>query len=104
MTALVAGGAGYSGSLMTLSLLEAGEKVVVIDNLWSGVRCAIPAAGNLVVGDIGGSALTAGLIRQHGVNAIIHFAGSIVGNDPVKHHSALSRARSIRGGRFWENC
>ncbi len=75
---LVTGGAGFIGSHMVLELLDAGERVVVIDNLSTGVRWSVPAAAPLVVGDVGDRALTAQVIREHGVDAIIHFAGSLV--------------------------
>jgi len=75
---LVTGGAGFIGSHMALELLDAGERVVVIDNLSTGVRWSVPAAAPLVVGDVGDRALTAQVIREHGVDAIIHFAGSLV--------------------------
>ena len=40
---LVTGGAGYIGSHMTLALLAAGERPLVIDDLSTGLRCAVPA-------------------------------------------------------------
>ena len=78
MSILVTGGAGYIGSHMVLELVDAGERVVVLDNLSTGFRWAVPEAATLVVGDIGDEALVADLIAAHGVTAIIHFAGSIV--------------------------
>lgn len=78
MSILVTGGAGYIGSHMVLELVDAGERVVVLDNLSTGFRWAVPEAATLVVGDIGDEALVAELIAAHSVTAIIHFAGSIV--------------------------
>ena len=78
MTILVTGGAGYIGSHMVLELLDAGEKVVVLDNLSTGFRWAVPEAATLVVGDVGDQDLVRTLVKKHGINAIIHFAGSIV--------------------------
>jgi UDP-glucose 4-epimerase len=78
MAILVTGGAGYIGSHMVLELLDAGEKVVVLDNLTTGFRWAVPAAAELVVGDIGDEALLRDTFRRHSIEAIIHFAGSIV--------------------------
>ncbi len=78
MTVLVTGGAGYIGSHMVLELIEAGEKVVVLDNLSTGFRWAVSPQATLVEGDIGDVALVKSLIAQHGVTSIIHFAGSIV--------------------------
>jgi len=78
MSVLVTGGAGYIGSHMVLALLDAGESVVVIDNLTTGFRWAVPPAATLVVGDAGDQDLVRAVIRKHKVEAIIHFAGSIV--------------------------
>jgi UDP-glucose 4-epimerase len=78
MTVLVTGGAGYIGSHMVWELLDSGEKVVVIDNLSKGFDWAVAPEALLVQGDVADSALVGGLIREHGVDSIIHFAGSIV--------------------------
>jgi UDP-glucose 4-epimerase len=78
MTILVTGGAGYIGSHMVLELLDAGERVVVLDNLSTGFRWAVPEAACLVVGDAGDQDLVRTLVKKHSITAIIHFAGSIV--------------------------
>ena len=78
MTILVTGGAGYIGSHMVLELIDAGERVVVVDNLSTGFRWAVPAAAELVVGDVGDDELVRSVLKRHGIDAIIHFAGSIV--------------------------
>ncbi len=78
MSVLVTGGAGYIGSHMVLELLEAGEQVVVLDNLTTGFRWAVPGGVPLIVGDAGDTALVEKLVADHSVEAIIHFAGSII--------------------------
>jgi UDP-glucose-4-epimerase len=78
MTVLVSGGAGYIGSHMVWKLLDAGEDVVVVDRLSTGFDWAVPAEAELVVGDIADQDLIEATIRRRGVEAIIHFAGSIV--------------------------
>jgi UDP-glucose 4-epimerase len=83
MSVLVTGGAGYIGSHMALALLDAGERVVVVDNLSTGFRPAVPATATLVVGDVADSALISRIILEHSIEAIIHFAGSIVVPDSV---------------------
>lgn len=78
MAVLVTGGAGYIGSHMVYALADAGEDVVVLDNLTTGFWWAIAPQAKLVEGDIGDEALVAELARDHKFDAIIHFAGSIV--------------------------
>lgn len=78
MSVLVTGGAGYIGSHMVLELVDAGEDVVVVDNLSTGFRWAVAPQAKLVVGDIADIDLVRKTIDAHRVTAIIHFAGSIV--------------------------
>ncbi len=78
MSVLVTGGAGYIGGHMVLALLDAGESVVVLDNLSTGFRWAVPEAATFVEGDFGDAALVATVIAEHGVDAVAHFAAKIV--------------------------
>ena len=78
MAVLVTGGAGYIGSHMVWELLDAGEDVVVLDRLSTGFDWAVPPEARLVVGDIAEIALVRSIVRRHAIDAIIHFAGSIV--------------------------
>jgi UDP-glucose 4-epimerase len=84
MTVLVTGGAGYIGSQMVNELRDAGESVVVLDNLSTGHRWAVPDGVPFVVGETGDQPLVSKLIRDHGVSEIIHFAASIVVPDSVR--------------------
>lgn len=83
MSVLVTGGAGYIGSHMVLDLLDAGEDVVVLDNLSTGFRWAVPDGVRFVAGDAGDQQLVFKLIAMHRIEAIIHFAGSIVVPDSI---------------------
>jgi UDP-glucose 4-epimerase len=78
MTVLVTGGAGYIGSHMVHALVEARESVVVIDNLSTGFSTFLPEGVPLFIGDAGDENLVEGVIAQHGIESIIHFAGSVV--------------------------
>ncbi len=78
MTVLVTGGAGYIGSHMVLELLDAGESVIVLDNLSTGFRWAVDPRATLIVGDMGDQPLVETVMRLHGVDAVIHFAAKIV--------------------------
>ena len=77
MTVLVTGGAGYIGSHMVHALVDAGESVVVIDNLSTGFSAFLPDGVPLFIGDAGDENLVEGVIAQHGIDSIIHFAKSL---------------------------
>lgn len=83
MSVLVTGGAGYIGSHMALELLDAGEKVVVLDNLSTGLSWAVPKGATFVRGDVGNQGVVRRVLESHAIEAIIHFAGSIVVPDSV---------------------
>jgi UDP-glucose 4-epimerase len=83
MAVLVTGGAGYIGSHMVLALCDRGQDVVVLDNLSTGFAWAIDPRAKLFEGDIGDEALVERIIKLHQVDAVVHFAGSIVVPDSV---------------------
>ena len=83
MTILVTGGAGYIGSHMVHELTDAGEPVVVLDNLSTGFRFLIPGSVPFVSGSTGDRDLIKKTIERHGVTAIIHFAASVVVPDSI---------------------
>src|SRR5437016_11588034 len=108
MTILVTGGAGYIGSHMVYALVAAGERVVVLDNLSTGFDWAVSPDAELVVGETGDQALVASTIKRHGIEAIIHFAASLVVPESVgnplgyyKNNTVNSRALiecAVQGG------
>lgn len=91
MTVLITGGAGYIGSHMVHELADAGEPVVVLDNLSTGFRFLIPASVPFIAGSTGDRPLVAEIITRHRISAIIHFAASIVVpesvSDPLGYYS-----------------
>lgn len=78
MTILVTGGAGYIGSHMVYALVDAGERVVVLDDLSTGFDWAVSPAALLVRGNAGDRTLVARLIAEHAIDSIIHFAASVI--------------------------
>lgn len=108
MTVLVTGGAGYIGSHMVLRLADAGQAVVVLDNLTTGFDWAIDHRATFVQGNAGDMELVGKLIAEHGITEIVHFAGSIVVpesvSDPLKYYAnntATSRnliEAAVKGG------
>ncbi|MFZ3034513.1 MAG: NAD-dependent epimerase/dehydratase family protein, partial [Parvibaculum sp.] len=100
MSILVTGGAGYIGSHMVIDLLSAGEEVVVIDNLSTGFEWAVQVPDKLIVGDIADETLVARILAEHEVEAVIHFAGSIIVPesvvDPLKYYlNNTAKSRSL---------
>ncbi|MFJ5487046.1 UDP-glucose 4-epimerase GalE [Hansschlegelia beijingensis] len=84
MTVLITGGAGYIGSHMVLALRDAGESVVVLDNLSTGFREAVPGDVPLVVGDVADRALVLELAATHAIDAVVHFAARISAPESVR--------------------
>ena len=81
---LVTGGAGYIGSHAVLALRDAGWKVAVIDDLSSGTREIVPPDVPFFEGNIADRALVGRVLRDEGIGAIMHFAGSIVVPESVE--------------------
>ncbi len=84
-TVLVTGGAGYIGSHAVLALKDAGHSPVVIDNLTTGFRWAIPDDVPFHEGDIADGGFVDSILRDHRVEAIMHFAGSIIVPESVEN-------------------
>lgn len=89
-TVLVTGGAGYIGSHVVRQLGEAGDSVIVLDNLSTGFRSAV-THGTLVVGDTGDRETVLQLLKNHPVTAILHFAAHTVVpesvSNPLKYYA-----------------
>jgi UDP-glucose 4-epimerase len=118
MSILVTGGAGYIGSHMVHELVDAGERVVVLDNLSTGFDWAVAKDAPLILGDTGDQDSVAEIIREHNVHSIIHFAAWLVVPDSVqnplgyyKNNTVSSRAlietavnRGVRQFVFSSTC
>ncbi len=97
---LVTGGAGYIGSHAILALKDAGWRPVVIDNLTTGFRWAVPGDVPFVEGDIEDAPLLAKIIADHDIGAIMHFAGSIIVPESVEnplkyYHNNTAKSRAL---------
>ena len=90
MAILVTGGAGYIGSHTAHELIRAGYDVVVLDNLVTGYRAAVPEGARFYQGDIRDIAFLDSLFEKEKIDAIIHFAAfSLVGesvSNPLKYY------------------
>ena len=87
---LVTGGAGYIGSHAVLALKDGGYSPVVLDDLTTGARDAVPRDVPFHLGDVADRELVAGILGEHAVTSVMHFAGSIsVGESvlaPLKYY------------------
>jgi UDP-glucose 4-epimerase len=81
-TVLVTGGAGYIGSHTCLQLIEAGRRVIILDDL---SNCAPPSldGGEVVIGNVADAATVTRLLRQHRVTTVIHLAAKTNAADSV---------------------
>jgi UDP-arabinose 4-epimerase len=84
MNILVTGGAGYIGSHAAKALANAGHNPVVLDNLNRGHKEAVKW-GPLVIGDIGDRPLVAATLRQHRIDAVLHFAAYAYVGESMSH-------------------
>ena len=81
---LVTGGAGYIGSHVVKQLGTMNERVVVLDNLYSGFRQSV-LHGELIIGDTGDTELVDRILSQHKVETILHFAAHTVVPESVEN-------------------
>jgi UDP-glucose 4-epimerase len=109
MNILVTGGAGYIGSHMAKVLLARGDEVWVLDNLSTGHAAAAPS-GRLVEANIRDRAVVEKVLREHKIEAVIHFAASaLVGEsvaDPAKYYqnnvvSTCELLEAMRAAGVW---
>lgn len=84
MHILVTGGAGYIGSVVARQLIEAGEKVIVYDNLSHGYRAAVPQGATFIEGDVSDSARLDDVLQRFPVKAAMHFAALIESGESMK--------------------
>ena len=109
---LVTGGAGYIGSHMVLALLDAGHSPLILDDFSTGHEQLVPVGVPVIRGNVGDREVTDRLFADHKIDAVAHFAASIVVPesvaDPLKYYlnNTVSTARLIKAcvnagvGRF----
>jgi UDP-glucose 4-epimerase len=109
---LVTGGAGYVGSVSAAAFMAAGHDVVVLDDLTTGHRAAVPAGATLHVGTYADADSLGRLLESERIEAILHCAArSLVGEsirDPSKYYrdnvaggvALLEAARAARVERI----
>ncbi len=103
-TVLVTGGAGYIGSHAVLALRDAGHAPVVLDNVSTGFAEAVPEGVPLEIGDVGDRVFVAEVLKRHGAQAVMHFAGSIVVSASVTDPTSYYRNNTAASLSLIEAC
>lgn len=101
---LVTGGAGYIGSHIVLALLDAGRRVVVLDDLSSGRREQVPGEADFIEADVGDATALDACIDRHDVEAVIHTAGSIIVSESVEQPLQYYDNNTAKSGVLIDAC
>jgi len=100
---LVTGGAGYIGSHVARQLAEAGENVVVLDDLSTGFRQAV-LYGELVVGNTGDEACLDRLFSRFDIDTVMHFAAHTIVPESVANPLKYYRNNTAASRTLLEKC
>jgi UDP-glucose 4-epimerase len=103
MKVLVTGGAGYIGSVTVEQLIEAGEEVVVFDNLYQGHRAAVHPDAVFVQGDLADKTAVANLLQEHRPDGIMHFASHTLVGESVEKPFLYLRDNVVNALNLLEN-
>ena len=101
---LIAGGAGYVGSHAVLAFREAGYPVVVLDDLSTGHRSAVPDGAAFVEGDAGDPARVGAVVAEHGITTVAHFAASASVPESVADPLKYYRNNTAAGANLIQAC
>jgi UDP-glucose 4-epimerase len=104
MSVLVTGGAGYIGSHMVYGLVDRGESVIVLDNLSTGNRSLVSERAVLVEGEVADASLVKQLVKDHSIDAVIHFAGSIIVPESVEKPLAYYANNTMASCVLMDTC
>lgn len=97
MRILVTGGAGYIGSIVVEHLVEAGEEVVVLDDLSQGHREAVHPRAAFVQGSVSDYALLDNLFRTYAFDGVMHFASRTLVGESMEHPFLYLRDNVVGG-------
>jgi len=75
VTWLVTGGAGYIGAHVVRALRADGSRVIVVDDLSTGSKERVPTDVELVEGSVLDTDVLTEVLRDHGVQGVVHMAG-----------------------------
>lgn len=95
-TFLITGGAGYIGSHVAWACVDAGHKIVVLDDLSTGREASIPPSAEFINGNLSDRALVRELLSDTKISGVMHFAGRIIVpesvENPVKYYTENTMA------------
>ena len=103
MKVLVTGGAGYIGSITVEQLIEAGEEVVVFDNLYQGHRDAVHPEAIFVQGDLADRAAVNAVMAEHRPDGIMHFASHTLVGESMEKPFLYLRDNVVNGLNLLES-
>lgn len=95
MKFLVTGGAGYIGSHVAHQLVDAGHDVVVLDNLYSGHRWAVPEKSVFIEGSAGDRNLVERILGENLFDGVLHFAAHIEVGESVENPAKYYRNNTV---------
>jgi UDP-glucose 4-epimerase len=101
---LVTGGAGFIGSHAAHRLAELGHEVVVLDNLYSGYRWAIPEKARFIEAHVGNTELVSRILREEKVEAVLHFAAHIEVQESTENPAKYYRNNTLSSLGLFEAC
>ncbi len=101
---LVTGGAGYVGSHLVAALVERGDTVVVVDNLRTGHRGAVPAGVRLVVADLADAGILDATLADGPWHAVFHFAALSQVGESMRLPFRYLIDNGVNGMRLIEGC
>lgn len=104
MKLLVTGGAGYIGSHVAHQLADEGHQVTVLDNLYSGHRWAIPEKARFFEGNVADKEFLEKILRDEGVEGVLHFAAHIEVGESVQHPAKYYRNNTVASLGLFETC
>ena len=104
MNVLLTGGAGYIGSHVVLSLIDAGHDVHIIDNLSTGTELLIPKDTPFTKCDIDDQKTITSLIQNNKFDLLMHFAGYIQVEESVKKPNKYFENNTNKAVKLFETC
>ena len=104
MPLLVTGGAGYIGSHVVLAFREAGYSVIVLDDLSTGHRRAVPVDAEFVEGDVSDTRVVSDLIADYGIASVVHLAAQTSVLDSVHDPLLYYLKNSVASANLLRAC